>query len=258
MPVETGLDLENVTVRFGGVSALTDVTLSIQGGSVSAIIGPNGAGKTTLFNVICGYSAPTSGRVLLAGADVTSRSPWERARLGIARTFQRVEIPETLLGWEAISLGAARRARATVIGEFLRSRLARQEEDKFRTRAEEIASLLNLNPWLDVPVGVMPLGVRRRLELGRAMALRPRILLLDEVASGVDVAETQQIAEAIRLVHQSSPLTVVLVEHDVEFVMKLADTVYVLDQGRLIASGAPESIAADESVQRAYLGTVRV
>ena len=248
------LEVEKVCVEFGGVRALHDVTISVQSESLSAIIGPNGAGKTTLFNVVCGYVPTTGGRVLLAGRDISNACAWKRARFGIARTFQKVEIPETLLGWEAVAFGATARARASVIGEGIRSRRARREEALFRQRAEEIGALLGLEAWLGAPVGTMPLGVRRRVELGRALALRPKIVLLDEVASGVDTSEIAQLAEVIRSVRASQRVGFIMVEHDMEFVMDLAEEVFVLDRGRLLARGEPDAILKDPAVQGAYLG----
>ena len=248
------LEIDHVGVSFGGVRALHDVTISIREDALTAIIGPNGAGKTTLFNVICGYVPTATGRVLFQGWDISNTAAWKRARLGIARTFQRVEIPETLLGWEAVAFGAVTRARATLLGEALRTRRARREEELFRQRAQEIGSLLDLEPWLDAPVGTMPLGVRRRVELGRALALRPKVVLLDEVASGVDASETRQLVEVIRSVRNSQHVGFIMVEHDMAFVLDLAEEVFVLDRGQLLARGDPNTIVSDPEVQRAYLG----
>lgn len=249
------LEIDHVGVSFGGVRALHDVTISIREDALTAIIGPNGAGKTTLFNVICGYVPTATGRVLFQGCDISNAAAWKRARLGIARTFQRVEIPETLLGWEAVAFGAVTRARATLLGEALRTRRARREEELFRHRAQEIGSLLDLEPWLDAPVGTMPLGIRRRVELGRALALRPKVVLLDEVASGVDALETRQLVEVIRSLRSSQHVGFIMVEHDMAFVLELAEEVFVLDRGQLLARGDPNTIVRDPEVQRAYLGS---
>ncbi|MDX6214854.1 MAG: branched-chain amino acid transport system ATP-binding protein [Frankiales bacterium] len=238
---DPALQVHDVSVAFGGVRALDAVSLSVQAGEVTGLIGPNGAGKTTLFNVITGLQTPNAGRIVLRGRDITARTPVRRARMGMARTFQRLEVFGSLTALDNI-LAAA---------EFRRG-WARDGSDPRRV-ADDILDRVGLREVAGERVDGLPTGLARLVELGRALATRPSLLLLDEPGSGLDGTESAALGEL--LVETSATGTAVLiVEHDVELVMRICSTVHVLDFGRLIASGAPSQVQRDPAVQAAYLG----
>ena len=233
------LEVTGVTVRFGGHLALDDVHLSARPGEITGLIGPNGAGKTTLFNVITGLQAPQRGRVRLDGADVTRLAPYRRARQGLARTFQRLELFGLLTVRENVELAASvRRRRGNVRGP------------RTPDQALELVGLTDLGP---VRADELPTGKARLVELARALATGPRVLLLDEPASGQDDGETEAFREVLLGV-AADGIAVVLVEHDVQLVMATCGTVHVLDFGRVLAAGTPAEIQADQGVIDAYLG----
>jgi branched-chain amino acid transport system ATP-binding protein len=235
------LVVEDVRVRFGGVMALDGVTLSASPGRVTGLIGPNGAGKTTLFNVITGLERPSSGRVRIDGRDVGRVPSHRRARLGLARTFQRLEMFGSLSARDNV-LAAA---------EFRRG-WARDGSDP-REVADEVLDRVHLGAVADSRGDSLPTGTARLVELGRALATRPRILLLDEPGSGLDGNETDALGELL-VELAAAGMAVLLVEHDVDLVMRICDTVYVLDFGRVIACGPPARVQADPAVISAYLG----
>ena len=233
------LEVNGVTVAFGGNRALDGVGLTAEPGRVTGLIGPNGAGKSTLFDVVCGLRRPSSGRVLLDGRDVTRMGPARRARHGLARTFQRLElfgrlsVRDNLL--VAAELGPERRRASQV--------------------AAEILARLGLTELAGTAADALPTGLGRLVEVGRALALRPKFLLLDEPAAGQDVEETGRFAALLRAL-AAEGTAVVLVEHDMSLVMGVCDEVYVLDLGKIIAVGPPAVIRSDETVLAAYLGDV--
>ncbi|MDE3087603.1 MAG: ABC transporter ATP-binding protein, partial [Acidobacteriota bacterium] len=230
------LAVESVTVRFGGLQALDDVSLQVAHGAVTGLIGPNGAGKTTLFDVVTGLRRPQGGRVLLGGDDVTSLAPHQRARRGIARTFQRLELFGTLSALENVQLAAEARRRhgATAV-------------------AEELLGRVGLAGREGEPADLLPTGQARLLELARALATAPSVLLLDEPSAGLDEAESKALGGVLAGL-AAEGLAVLLVEHDVSLVMELCHHVVVLDAGLVIARGTPEAVRADPVVQHAYLG----
>ena len=231
------LEVSEVTVTFGGRRALDGVAIAAEQGRVTGLIGPNGAGKSTLFDVICGLRKPVAGRVALDGKDVTREGPARRARHGMARTFQRLELFGRLSVREnlmvAAELGPQRRHAARAV--------------------EEIITRLDLGEVADRPADALPTGTGRLVEVGRALAVRPRFLLLDEPAAGQDSEETRRFAGLLRALADEGT-TVVLVEHDMSLVMGVCDQVYVLDLGKIISVGAPDVIRRDETVLAAYLG----
>jgi branched-chain amino acid transport system ATP-binding protein len=237
------LEVVDVSVKFGGINALTDVRLSAREGQITGLIGPNGAGKTTLFNVITGLQEPTHGRVWIGPEDVSELPPYKRARRGIARTFQRLEVFGSLTVFENI-LAAA---------EFHRS-WSDEETGHPRDVATEVVRRVGLTPVVDARVDALPTGLARLVELGRALATRPRMLLLDEVGSGLNHDETAALGD-LMLELTRDGTAILLVEHDVELVMRVCDRIFVLDFGRIIASGTPEQVQQDPAVQAAYLGT---
>jgi branched-chain amino acid transport system ATP-binding protein len=252
------LTVEEVSVEFAGVRALDGVSLRVPPGSISAVIGPNGAGKSTLFNVVTGFYRPTSGRVRLGDAELTRMRPHQIARLGVSRTFQNLELSggETVL--ENIMLGCYLRGRSGVIRTGLRLPGARAEERAARERCAEIAEPLGLTRLLEQPCALLPYGTRKRVEIARALAGDARLLLLDEPVAGMTAGEIDDMAKLITTVHGSLGLTILLIEHDVRFVLGLAEAVTVLDFGRVIASGTPDEIRDDAAVIAAYLGTEAV
>jgi branched-chain amino acid transport system ATP-binding protein len=237
------LSADGITVQFGGLRALNDATLSVERGRVTGLIGPNGAGKTTLFNVITGLQPPTGGRIRLAGTDITDRSPYKRARLGIARTFQKLEAFN----------GLSARNNILVAAEQRRS----WDKSRFDPKkvTDELLERIGLTSVAEYMVGVLPTGTARLVELARALATNPRVLLLDEPSSGLNEEETDEIATLLRELVRDG-LAVLLVEHDMPFVMGTCEFIYVLDFGQIISSGTPKHVQADPRVQTAYLGTV--
>jgi branched-chain amino acid transport system ATP-binding protein len=235
------LQAESVGVTFGGIRALEGVDLSVDVGTINGLIGPNGAGKTTMFNVICGLQEVAEGRVHFEDRDVSPLKTHERARLGIARTFQRLEVFGSLSARDNIRVAAE-----------IRNRWASEKFDPDEV-ADHLLETVHLRAIADQRVDTMSTGFARLVEIGRALALRPRLILLDEATSGLNEEETDLMAQLLeRLVAEG--LAVLLVEHDIEFVMRLCSQIYVLDFGRLIAQGKPAEIQANEAVQAAYLG----
>ena len=250
-PTRTGLSVEEVTVAFGGLVALDEVNLTADVGQVTGLIGPNGAGKTTLFNVICGAQRCTRGRVTLLGHDIGGWRPHRRAAAGLGRTFQRMELFWSMTVAETVALAAdAEQIRGGTARRFRPGRT----EAALAARVDEILDLCRLGDLASTQAGALSTGQARVLELARAIATRPKILLLDEPSSGLDTLETQRFAEILQRVFAHGDLGVVLVEHDVELVFALCQRIYVLEFGRIIATGTPDEIQSDATVRAAYLG----
>lgn len=241
-PTLAELTVDHVDVRFGGVQALRDVQLSVRPGHVTGLIGPNGAGKTTLFNVVSGLLPPTRGSLRLAGRDITRLAPHARARLGVARTFQRLEVCGTLTARENIQLALeARRAR-------------RSRSSSSRAEANALLAKVGALGVADEPADALPTGTARLVEVARALAIAPSVLLLDEPSAGLDRTETHALGELLRAVANDG-VAVLLVEHDMSLVMSACQMLYVLDYGQVIAHGDPATVRGDPAVQAAYLGT---
>jgi len=243
-----------VTVRFGGVVACNKVSVEVAPGSITGLIGPNGAGKTTLFSVLSGLRRPNEGRVFMDGTDITKSSPQARVRRGLSRTFQHPELfTELTVREHFVVADRLRNGTSRVWTDIVTPRGFSPKGSGEDERVDAVVESLGLTPMAHYPVGTLPLGTTRLVELGRALAVEPTTLLLDEPSSGLDSAETDEVAAVLRKV-QERGVSMLLVEHDVAFVMSLCDYIFVLDFGVLIAQGTPEEIRADPAVRSAYLG----
>ena len=242
------LAVEHVTVSFGGNQVLTDVDLDVRIGEVTGLIGPNGAGKTTLFNVITGMVTPTSGRIRFDGRDVSRLETHQRARLGIARTFQRLELFTDLSIRDNLRVAADIRNTWSGFGRSRRRINGAAETDR-------VLGVIGLTDRADANVSTIPTGTARIVELGRALMMQPRVLLLDEPASGQTDEETKSFETLLRRLATEDGLTVLLVEHDMALVMDVCDRIHVLDFGEVIANGTPDTVRADPRVRDAYLGS---
>jgi branched-chain amino acid transport system ATP-binding protein len=236
------LSADEIVVRFGGVAALQAASVAVDPGRVTGLIGPNGAGKTTLFNVVTGLQEPTSGRVVFAGVDITHRSPFRRARMGIARTFQKLEAFSSLSARDNVLVAAEQRTA--------------WDRSGFDTAAvvDELLERVGIADVANFMVGTLPTGTARRVELARALATQPKVLLLDEPSSGLNEEETESMAALLREL-VADGLAVLLVEHDRPFVRSTCEHIHVLDFGRVIATGSPADIQGNAAVQAAYLGS---
>jgi branched-chain amino acid transport system ATP-binding protein len=243
------LEVANVGKRFGSLVAVNDISLAVDQGELRAIIGPNGAGKTTFFNLISGFFAPSAGRIVFEGRDITAMPAHRRVSAGMARTFQITEIFPELSVRENLQVGAEIAA-----GYRLRPWISGAERTTIRARIDEIVELSGLSAKVDRLAGELAHGDQRVVEIAMALTLRPRLLLLDEPAAGMGDEETYMVTNLVRKLHRGGELAIVLIEHDMRVVFDLADRITVLDQGRLLAEGSPQEIAANPAVQQAYLG----
>lgn len=247
------LECHKLCKYFGGLKAVDGVDLSIEQGDIFGIIGPNGAGKTTLFNVCAGVFAPTSGRILFDGKPISGRSPDKIANLGITRTFQNIKLFWDMSVLENVKLGAHIRMKGNLADAILHTKRYRQDESYAAEKGMEVLRRVGLEDHAEFTAGNLPYGLQRKLEIARALAPDPKILLLDEPAAGMNPSETAELMKLIQSLNADG-LTVVVIEHDMKFVMSLCRHLAVINFGRKIAEGTPEEVAADEEVQRAYLG----
>lgn len=248
------LELDAVTLRFGGLTAVEDVSFAVNAGDVFALVGPNGAGKSTLFNLISRFYTPASGDIRVDGSSVLGLSPSEIPSLGVARTFQNIELFERATVIDNLLIGRNRHVGTGLVSNLLFTPFTRAEERRHREAVERVIDFLELQAYRDKYVGGLPYGVRKVVELGRALAMEPRLLLLDEPASGLSVEESIDLAFWIEDIRDQMGITVLLVEHDMKLVSSVCNRVLALADGRQLAIGTPAEVQSDPAVVRAYLG----
>jgi len=253
-PGEVQLRIQSVSKRFGGVRAVNDISLEVRAGRILAVIGPNGAGKTSLLNMVSGFYHPDSGRIALDGHDLTRLAPSRIAALGVARTFQNIALFKGMSVLDNLLLGRHVHTKSGVFASLVYWGPARNEEIEQRRRVEEIIDFLKLQDLRRRPSGSLPYGLQKRVELGRALALDPRVLLLDEPMGGMNQEEKEDMARFILDVKEERGATVILIEHDMGVVMDISDRVAVLEMGRKIAEGTPDEVQSNAQVITAYLG----
>jgi branched-chain amino acid transport system ATP-binding protein len=247
------LEIRNLSKSFGGVRAVQDVSFAIKEGSIHSVIGPNGAGKTTLFNLITGVYTPTKGEIVLRGENVAGLTPDQLARRGMSRTFQNLQICLNMTAIDNVMVGAHLRLNQNLFASMLRLPSVRKADQVCRDEAAQLMDFVGVGQYVDADSSQMPYGALKRLEIARALAARPKVLLLDEPAAGLNHTETGEIEALIRKVAQSG-VTVVLVEHDMKLVMNLSDHILVLDYGKKLAEGTAAEVRANPDVVAAYLG----
>lgn len=252
------LDINHMSIAFGGLKAIDDVSIQIHKGEFVGLIGPNGAGKTTFFNSITGNVQPTGGSIQFDGHNLRKKHPDQIARYGISRTFQNIRIFPKMTVLENVETPMHSVPRYSLFSAMLGLKVVKKNQKETEERALEYLHDLGLEEFRDREAGTLPYGMQRRLEIARALAVSPKLLLLDEPAAGMNNDECNELVELLRRIYQQYDLTVVLIEHHIEFVMKLCSQIYVLNLGHLLASGKPQDIQNDPEVIKAYLGQRRI
>ena len=251
--MSTVLRVDHITQQFGGLIALKDICMDVYPGEIIGIIGPNGAGKTTLFNVITGVYKPTSGKVFIEEKDGTGKKPHEITQMGFARTFQNIRLFPRMTILDNVMMGTYCTTKANIAQILLNTKQKQREQEKAKEEALGYLKMLGLYDLrYDFPMS-LPYGEQRRLDIARALATHPRVLMLDEPAAGMNGQETEELKNTVRLLKEKG-YTILLIEHDMKFVMNVCERLYVLDHGELIASGTPAEVSSNEKVIEAYLG----
>lgn len=248
------LEANGLTKRFGGLVANDNVTIKIEQGTITAVIGPNGAGKTTFFNMITGFYVPDEGEILLNGKSIKGLRPDQVAGNGITRTFQNIRLFKEMTALENVMVGVHSRLSAGILGILFNTKKVREEEERSRVEAYKLLEYVGIEHIANEAAGSLPYGLQRRLEIARALATNPKIILLDEPAAGMNPRETIEITDFIRQLRTELDLTIILIEHDMKLVMGLSEYIHVLDYGKKIAEGTPEEIRNNPRVIEAYLG----
>nr|WP_283163443.1 ABC transporter ATP-binding protein [Sporolactobacillus mangiferae] len=248
------MEVNHLTKKFGGLTATSDITMNIEKNSITAVIGPNGAGKTTFFNMITAVYKPTSGDILLNGKSLVGLKPHQVSQFGITRTFQNIRLFNDMTVLENVLVGMHQNLKSHWVGTLLQLPHIRRIEENAKIEAYDILKYVGLDKYTNENAGNLAYGAQRRLEIGRAIAAKPKILLLDEPAAGMNPKETDRLTQLIYDLRTKLDVTIILIEHDMKLVMKISDFIYVLDHGELIASGKPEEIRSNKRVIEAYLG----
>lgn len=247
-------EVKNITVAFGGVKALNDVSFGVDKGEIFTIIGPNGAGKSTLFNVISRIYEPSKGEIYFENQNISKTKPHNISKLGIARTFQNLELFENATVLQNLLLGRHIYKKTNILSEVFFTPSARKQEHEYRLKVEEVIDFLDLQHYRDTLINGLPYGVRKNVELARALCTDPKLLLLDEPSSGLTNEETIDLGFWIKDIQSLLGITIIMIEHDMSFVNKVSDRILALNYGKILASGLPEEIKNNDDVKQAYMG----
>lgn len=248
------LEVNKITIKFGGLTAVADFSLNLNEGEIVGLIGPNGAGKTTAFNAITGIYVPTSGTIMFQGNDITRLLPDKITKLGVARTFQNIRLFENMSVFENVLVGHHLRIKSSFIDATLRTPKYNREEKMMRDQTLELLEKVNLTEYLNEKASSLPYGQQRHLEIARALATRPKLLLLDEPAAGMNPKESEELMEFLKQIRDKFNLTILLIEHHMQVVMGICERILVLDHGITIAEGTPDEVQNNQRVIEAYLG----
>ncbi len=248
------LSAKNIGIKFGGLQAVEDVNIDIYQNEIVGLIGPNGAGKTTVFNMLTGVYEPTDGKILLNGTKINGKKPHQIVSMGIARTFQNIRLFKSLSVIENVAIAFNKDLKTTVLGSIFRTKGFYREEEKIYKKALDILKIFSLDEYKDEKADNLPYGKQRKLEIARAMATSPQLLLLDEPAAGMNDTETAELMETIAILKDKFKISILLIEHDMNLVLGICEKLTVIEYGRMLASGNPQEVIKDERVIRAYLG----
>ena len=251
------LRTRDISIHFGGIAALKEVDLAVEPGEIVGILGPNGAGKSTLFNVISGYLKPDHGRILFREQEITHLLPYERVAVGIGRTFQHVRLFRNMTVYENLLAAQHRHLSSGSFSAMLRLPNWRRDEKDAHARVEKILDVVNLRPWKDQRPGELSYGTTRFLELAAVLSVQPKVLLLDEPASGIQQKEVEALGPMLRQIRDETGCAILLIEHDMGLLLKTSERIYALDFGEVIAEGTPDEVVADDRVLESYLGRTR-